>query len=60
MEYLARAGELFSRHGAKLYLDQVLAKKQLLGACDSAPPASITNYRNGEQAVWSGVLHQVR
>ena len=27
IEYLDRAGELFSRHGAKLYLDQVLAKK---------------------------------
>ena len=32
MEYLDRAGELFSRHGAKLYLDQVLAKKELLKA----------------------------
>jgi len=30
MGYLDRAGELFSRHGAKLYLDQVLAKKQQL------------------------------
>jgi ATP/maltotriose-dependent transcriptional regulator MalT len=30
MEYLDRAGELFSRHGAKLYLDQVLAKKEIL------------------------------
>jgi hypothetical protein len=29
MEYLDRAGELFSRHGAKLYLDQVLAKKEI-------------------------------
>jgi hypothetical protein len=25
-------GELFARHGAKLYLDQVLPKKQLLEA----------------------------
>ncbi len=32
MEYLDRAGELFSRYGAKLYLDQVLAKKQMLKA----------------------------
>ena len=32
MEYLDRAGELFSRHGAKLYLDQVLAKKEILKA----------------------------
>jgi len=32
MEHLDRAGELFSRHGAKLYLDQVLAKKQILKA----------------------------
>ena len=32
MEYLDRAGELFSRYGAKLYLDQVLAKKQILRA----------------------------
>ena len=32
MEYLDRAGELFSRHGAKLYRDQVLAKKQILQA----------------------------
>ena len=31
-EHLDRAGELFSRHGAKLYLDQVLAKKQILQA----------------------------
>ena len=27
LEYLDRAGELFSRHGAKLYLEQVLTKK---------------------------------
>ena len=26
------ARELFSRHGAKLYLDQVLAKKEMLRA----------------------------
>ncbi len=32
MEYLDRAGELFSRYGAKLYLDQVLARKQILKA----------------------------
>ena len=32
MEYRDRAGELFSRHGAKLYLDQVLAKKEILKA----------------------------
>ena len=32
MEQLDRAGELFSRHGAKLYLDQVLAKKEILRA----------------------------
>ncbi len=32
MEYSDRAGELFSRFGAKLYLDQVLAKKQILKA----------------------------
>ena len=32
MEYLDRAGELFNRHGAKLYLDQVLAKKEILKA----------------------------
>ena len=30
--YLGRARELFSRHGAKLYLDQVLAKKDMLRA----------------------------
>ncbi len=29
MKYLDRAGELFSRHAAKLYLDQVLAKEQI-------------------------------
>ena len=29
---LDRAGELFSHYGAKLYLDQVLAKKQILRA----------------------------
>ena len=32
MEYVDRAGQLFSRHGAKLYLDQVLAKKEILKA----------------------------
>ena len=32
MEYLDRVGELFSRHGAKLCLDQVLAKKEILKA----------------------------
>ena len=32
MEHLDRADELFSRYGAKLYLDQVLAKKQILKA----------------------------
>ena len=30
LEHLDRAGELFSRHGAKLYLDQVLARKGIL------------------------------
>ena len=32
MEYLDRASELFSRHNAKLYLDQVLAKREILKA----------------------------
>ncbi len=32
MEYLGRASEPFSRYGATLYLDQVLAKKQILRA----------------------------
>jgi hypothetical protein len=32
MQHLDAAGELFSRHGAKLYLDQVLAKKEILRA----------------------------
>ncbi len=32
MEHRDTAGELFSRHGAKRYLDQVLAKKQILRA----------------------------
>lgn len=32
MEHLDAAGDLFSRYGAKLYLDQVLAKKQFLKA----------------------------
>jgi tetratricopeptide (TPR) repeat protein len=31
-QHLDAAGELFARHGAKLYLDQVLAKKQILKA----------------------------
>ena len=31
-EHLDAAGELFARHGAKLYLDQVLAKKEILKA----------------------------
>jgi hypothetical protein len=31
-EHLDAAGELFAKHGAKLYLDQVLAKKQILKA----------------------------
>jgi len=32
MQHLDAAGELFARHGAKLYLDQVIAKKQILKA----------------------------
>lgn len=32
MEHLDRAAALFSEHGAKLYLDQVLAKKEILKA----------------------------
>jgi hypothetical protein len=32
MQHLDAAGELFARHGAKLYLDQVIAKKSVLGA----------------------------
>ncbi len=32
MEHLDRAGELFSRYGAKLYLYQVLAEKEVLTA----------------------------
>jgi hypothetical protein len=31
-EHLDAAGELFAKHGAKLYLDQVLAKKEILKA----------------------------
>ena len=31
-EHLDRAGELFSRYGAKLHLDQVLVKRQILKA----------------------------
>ena len=41
MEYLGSVGELFSRYGAKLYLDQVLAEKQILKAelrPTSSPP----------------------
>ena len=33
MEHLDRTGERFSRHGAKRYLDQMLAKKEILKAC---------------------------
>ncbi len=32
MQHLDAAGELFATHGAKLYLDQVIAEKQVLGA----------------------------
>jgi len=32
MQHLDRAATLFSKHGAKLYLDQVLAKKEILKA----------------------------
>jgi hypothetical protein len=32
MEHLDAAGDLYARYGAKLYLDQVLAKKQFLKA----------------------------
>ena len=32
MEHLNAAGALFAKRGAKLYLDQVIAKKQVLGA----------------------------
>lgn len=32
LEHLDAAGELFNRYGAKLYLDQVLAKKEVLRA----------------------------
>jgi hypothetical protein len=32
MRQFDEAGALFSRHGAKLYLDQVIAKKQILKA----------------------------
>jgi hypothetical protein len=32
MQYLDAAGELFAKYGAKLYLDQVLAKKEILKA----------------------------
>jgi tetratricopeptide (TPR) repeat protein len=30
--HLDAAGELFAKHGAKLYLDQVIAKKEILKA----------------------------
>jgi hypothetical protein len=32
MQHLDAAGELFAKHGAKLYLNQVLAKKEILKA----------------------------
>ena len=32
MQHLDAAGELFSQHGAKLYLDQVLAGSEILKA----------------------------
>ena len=32
MPFLDRAGALFQQHGAVLYLKQVLAKKEMLGA----------------------------
>ena len=32
MQHLDAAGELFAKRGAKLYLDQVIAKKSVLGA----------------------------
>lgn len=32
MQHLEHAGELFSRHGTRLYLEQVLAKKEILKA----------------------------
>jgi tetratricopeptide (TPR) repeat protein len=32
LEHLERAGALFSQHGARLFLDQVLAKKEILKA----------------------------
>ena len=32
MQPLGAAGELFAKHGAKLYLDQVIAKKEILKA----------------------------
>ena len=37
LEHLQRAGELFSRHSAKLYLDEVIARKlELQGVTSSA------------------------
>lgn len=32
IEHLDRAGELIGRHGAKVYLDQVLAEKEIFKA----------------------------
>ena len=32
MQHVDRAGELFSQYGAKLFLDQLLAKKEILKA----------------------------
>lgn len=32
MQHIDAAGELFARHGAKLYLDQVIARKEILKA----------------------------
>ena len=32
MQHLDAAGELFAKNGAKLYLDQVIAKKEILKA----------------------------
>jgi len=32
MQHLDAAGELFAKYGAKLYLDQVIARKQILKA----------------------------
>ncbi len=32
MQHLDAAGALFAKHGAKLYLDEVIARKQILKA----------------------------